>query len=356
MTHRLASPEPAARRRSPGTASTCSGWKTCRARRSWRSSTRPSRSPRSRPAAARRCPRSRAGSSSTCSSRTRPARAPASAWRPSGSRPTPRTSPPSGSSLSKGESFIDTARNIEAMGADVMVVRHPTPGTPHLLAQHVGCSIINAGDGAHEHPTQGLLDLMTIRRAKGRIEGLTVGLLGDIAPLAGRPLEHLGPDQARGQGHPLRAADPGPQGRGSGSAARSPTTSTRSCRAATSSTSCASSSSGSSGACSPRSSEYSQFYMMTQERLRLAKDDLLLLAPGPDQPRRRADPGGRRRPALGHPRPGDQRPGRADGRALPAQWTSGGRGPAGVENEAGTRGVGSRSHRPASEPDGDPMP
>ncbi len=87
----------------------------------------------------------------------------------------------SGSSLSKGESFIDTARNIEAMGADIMVIRHQTPGTPHLLAQHVGCSIINAGDGAHEHPTQALLDLMTIRRAKGRFEGLTVGLLGDIA-------------------------------------------------------------------------------------------------------------------------------------------------------------------------------
>lgn len=85
------------------------------------------------------------------------------------------------SSLSKGETFIDTARNIEAMGADVMVVRHPTPGAPHLLAHHVGASIINAGDGAHEHPTQGLLDLMTIRRAKGRIEGLTVGLIGDIS-------------------------------------------------------------------------------------------------------------------------------------------------------------------------------
>src|SRR4051794_25665010 len=71
------------------------------------------------------------------------------------------------SSLSKGESFIDTARNIEAMGADVMVVRHPTPGAPHLLARHVQASVINAGDGAHEHPTQALLDLLTIRNAKG---------------------------------------------------------------------------------------------------------------------------------------------------------------------------------------------
>jgi aspartate carbamoyltransferase catalytic subunit len=88
---------------------------------------------------------------------------------------------PSSSSLSKGESFIDTAKNIEAMGVDVMVVRHTTPGAPHLLAKHVACSIINAGDGAHEHPTQGLLDIFTIRRHKKMIEGLTVGLVGDIA-------------------------------------------------------------------------------------------------------------------------------------------------------------------------------
>lgn len=85
------------------------------------------------------------------------------------------------SSLTKGESFIDTAKNLEAMGADVLVVRHPTPGAPRLLSHHVRCAIINAGDGAHEHPTQALLDLMTIRRAKGRLAGLTVGLVGDIA-------------------------------------------------------------------------------------------------------------------------------------------------------------------------------
>ena len=88
---------------------------------------------------------------------------------------------PSSSSLSKGETFIDTAKNIEAMGVDVMVVRHTTPGAPHLLAKNLDCSIINAGDGAHEHPTQGLLDIFTIRRHKKRIEGLTVGLVGDIA-------------------------------------------------------------------------------------------------------------------------------------------------------------------------------
>src|SRR5438270_1169560 len=86
-----------------------------------------------------------------------------------------------GSSVSKGESFIDSAKNIEAMGIDVMVVRHSVPGAPHLLAQHLRCAVVNAGDGAHEHPTQGLLDIFTIRRMKGRVEGLTVGLVGDIA-------------------------------------------------------------------------------------------------------------------------------------------------------------------------------
>jgi aspartate carbamoyltransferase catalytic subunit len=86
-----------------------------------------------------------------------------------------------GSSLSKGETFIDTAKNIEAMGADVMVVRHSSPGAPHLLARHLRCAVVNAGDGAHEHPTQGLLDILTILRRKGRIAGLTVALVGDIA-------------------------------------------------------------------------------------------------------------------------------------------------------------------------------
>lgn len=85
------------------------------------------------------------------------------------------------SSLSKGESFVDTARNIEAMNVDVVVVRHRTPGTPHLLSHRLACSVLNAGDGPHEHPTQGLLDMLTIRQHRGRLEGLTVALVGDIA-------------------------------------------------------------------------------------------------------------------------------------------------------------------------------
>jgi aspartate carbamoyltransferase catalytic subunit len=85
------------------------------------------------------------------------------------------------SSLAKGETVIDTARNIEAMKVDAVIVRHRTPGTPHLLAQNLHCSVLNAGDGPHEHPTQGLLDIMTIRQRLGRVAGLTVALVGDIA-------------------------------------------------------------------------------------------------------------------------------------------------------------------------------
>ncbi|HAC92770.1 MAG TPA: aspartate carbamoyltransferase [Planctomycetaceae bacterium] len=87
----------------------------------------------------------------------------------------------SGSSVSKGETYIDTAKTIEAMGVHAVVTRHATPGTSHLLAKHLSCSVLNAGDGPHEHPTQGLLDILTIRQQRGRIAGLTVALVGDIA-------------------------------------------------------------------------------------------------------------------------------------------------------------------------------
>src|SRR5207302_8722458 len=86
-----------------------------------------------------------------------------------------------GSSVSKGETLIDTARNIEAMGVDVLVVRHPAAGAATLLSRTVRCSVVNAGDGAHEHPTQGLLDLYTMREKLGKIEGLKVAIVGDIA-------------------------------------------------------------------------------------------------------------------------------------------------------------------------------
>lgn len=84
------------------------------------------------------------------------------------------------SSLKKGESLKDTARNLEALNADFIVIRHQAAGAPHFLARVLNAHVINAGDGAHEHPTQGLLDLFTIREKKGSFEGLRVTILGDI--------------------------------------------------------------------------------------------------------------------------------------------------------------------------------
>ena len=85
------------------------------------------------------------------------------------------------SSVVKGETLIDTARNLEAMNPDIIVMRHSAAGAPHMLSRLVKQSIINAGDGAHEHPTQALLDLMTIKEKKGMIAGLKVAIVGDIA-------------------------------------------------------------------------------------------------------------------------------------------------------------------------------
>ncbi|MDW7710760.1 MAG: aspartate carbamoyltransferase catalytic subunit [Deferrisomatales bacterium] len=87
----------------------------------------------------------------------------------------------SGSSVSKGETLLDTVKNLEAMAPDVLVIRHGAAGAADFVAARVQAAVVNAGDGRHEHPTQALLDLFTIRRRKGRIEGLTVAILGDIA-------------------------------------------------------------------------------------------------------------------------------------------------------------------------------
>jgi aspartate carbamoyltransferase catalytic subunit len=87
----------------------------------------------------------------------------------------------SASSVVKGETLIDTAKNLMAMAPDVIVLRHAHSGGPHLIAQHVDAAVINAGDGSHEHPSQALLDCLTIRRHKGRIAGLEVAICGDIA-------------------------------------------------------------------------------------------------------------------------------------------------------------------------------
>jgi len=87
----------------------------------------------------------------------------------------------SASSVQKGETLSDTVRNIEAMNSDVIIIRHPASGAPHFIAKRLSASVINAGDGSHEHPSQALLDLMTIKEKKGKIEGLKVAVIGDIA-------------------------------------------------------------------------------------------------------------------------------------------------------------------------------
>jgi len=88
---------------------------------------------------------------------------------------------PSLSSIVKGETLLDTARNIESMQADIIVVRHSSSGAPETLARVIRSSVINAGDGWHEHPTQGLLDLLTIKEKKGEVKGLRVAIVGDLA-------------------------------------------------------------------------------------------------------------------------------------------------------------------------------
>ncbi len=84
------------------------------------------------------------------------------------------------SSVTKGETLLDTVKNLDAMGADVIVLRHPSSGAPHFVAARTSSSVVNAGDGAHEHPTQALLDALTIQNRKGRLGGLVVAICGDI--------------------------------------------------------------------------------------------------------------------------------------------------------------------------------
>ncbi len=85
------------------------------------------------------------------------------------------------SSVQKGETLLDTARNLEAMNPDMIVMRHASSGAPHFLARHCKSAIVNAGDGAHEHPTQALLDALTLRQRKKRLKGLRVAIVGDVA-------------------------------------------------------------------------------------------------------------------------------------------------------------------------------
>ncbi|MBQ16526.1 MAG: aspartate carbamoyltransferase [Planctomycetaceae bacterium] len=184
------------------------------------------------------------------------------------------------SSLSKGETFIDTALNLQAMGASLVVVRHKTPGAPHLLARRVDAGVLNAGDGTHEHPTQALLDIFTIREKRGTLEGLTVTLVGDIlhsrvarsniwglkklgarvvvcgpSTLIPPRIEELGVEVSHRLDDVIAEADCVNLLRIQFERQR--------------------------GAFFPSIREYTQFFGMNAERLRNAKPDVMILAPGP---------------------------------------------------------------------------
>ncbi len=140
-----------------------------------------------------------------------------------------------GSSVEKGESLLDTARNLQAMSPDLIVIRHGSPGVPHFLARHLKAGVVNAGDGAHEHPTQALLDALTIRQRLGQLEGLRVVDRGRHRALARRAVEHLAADEDGGASHRLRAADAASRRGSRRWASRRRRTSTRRSRAPTSS-------------------------------------------------------------------------------------------------------------------------
>ena len=114
-----------------------------------------------------------------------------------------------GSSVSKGESLKDTALTLQAMGADGVVCRHGSSGAPHLLATSgwMTGSVVNAGDGTHEHPTQALLDAFTMRRHLGSLEGRRITIVGDVLHSPGRPVERAAAVDARRRGHRGGAAD-----------------------------------------------------------------------------------------------------------------------------------------------------
>ena len=184
------------------------------------------------------------------------------------------------SSVSKGETLIDTAATLNAMAPDVIVVRHDCAGAVELLSQKVSCSVINAGDGSHEHPTQALLDALTIRRHKNRLSGLTVAICGDIAhsrvarsnlmllnamnvrtrviapkTLLPKGIEHISAEVFTDMNEGLKGADVVMMLRLQHERA--------------------------SGLLIPSPREYYQFYGLDKKRLALAKPDAIVMHPGP---------------------------------------------------------------------------
>jgi aspartate carbamoyltransferase catalytic subunit len=185
------------------------------------------------------------------------------------------------SSVTKGETLIDTAITLNAMRPDIIVVRHHAAGAVELLSQKVDCSVINAGDGAHQHPTQALLDSLTIRRAKGRIAGLTVAICGDIlhsrvARSDIHALTTLGVPEVRAVG-PLTLLPDGLEQLG----VRVFTRLDDGIRDADVIIMLRLQNERMRGALLPSAQEYFRNYGLTPERLQLARPDAIVMHPGP---------------------------------------------------------------------------
>ena len=185
------------------------------------------------------------------------------------------------SSVTKGETLVDTVRNIEAMSPDMIVMRHASSGAPDLLSRICRSTIINAGDGMHEHPTQALLDAFTIREHKGRLAGLKVAIVGDL--LHSRVLRS-NVLLLKTMGADVWACGPAtliPAGHRAARRARRRRRSTKRSKAPTSSCCCASRTSGCTGHFIPSVREYFALFGMTPERVRRAQPDVIVMHPGP---------------------------------------------------------------------------
>jgi aspartate carbamoyltransferase catalytic subunit len=183
------------------------------------------------------------------------------------------------SAVQKGETLLDTARNLEAMHPDLIVIRHASSGAPHFLARHCRASIVNAGDGAHEHPTQALLDALTLRQRKGRLEGLRVAIVGDllhsrVARSNARLLRKLGAE-------PVLCGPPSLVPPGVEQLAPLARSLDEALEGADAVMMLRLQRERMSGAFLPTLREYHRHWGLTEERLRRAKPDVLVMHPGP---------------------------------------------------------------------------
>ena len=256
------------------------------------------------------------------------------------------------SSTSKGETLTDTLRNLEAMAADMFVVRHSDSGAAHFIAEHVSpkVAVINGGDGRHGHPTQGMLDMLTIRRHKGSFENLSVAIVGDIlhsrvARSDMLALKTLGcPD--------IRVIAPRtllPVGLEEQYGVKVYTNADEGLKDVDVVIMLRLQRERMAGGLLPSEGEFFKLYGLTEKRLKLAKPDAIVMHPGPIKPRRGNRVGGRRRRAVGDSQPGDLRDRHPHGRAVHGHERAERPTPAGTGGRAMTVSInGARVIDPAS--------